>query len=131
VGFDSLPGGEQDDELFSGEEGSVDEVEFYKNKETAKGFVRTGRLRDAWNRCGTWTIYVAWGVAVLILASFFGGLVIAPFLPAERVNTELIFKIFDWVWRTSKESFLVISAYFFGRKHKFVSSIFHAITSDD
>ena len=63
VGFDSLPGGEQDDDLFSDVERSEGELESYRNKEKANVILRAGRLKNAWNRCGTWTIYGGWGLA--------------------------------------------------------------------
>lgn len=131
MGFDSLPGGEQDDESFNGAKRDGGEVEHYRNEEAAKSVVRTGRLKDAWNRCSTWTIYGVWGVVAMLLVSFLGGLIVSPYLPEERVNTDLIFKILNWVLGAFKELFLVISAYFFGRKHSLVTKIVQAITPDE
>lgn len=129
--FDSLPGDEQDDDSFSDAERNDKEVEYYKNREEANVIQRAGRIKDAWNRCGTWTIYGVWGVTAATLASFFGGLLLAPYLPEDWVNTELIFRVFNWALGASKELFLVVSAYVFGRNHKFVSGVISAITANE
>lgn len=129
--FDSLPGDEQDDEFFDDAERNDDEVEYYKNREEANAIQRAGRIRDALNRCSTWTIYGGWAVLALLATSFVGGLVLSPYLPEEWVNTKLIFNVFNWGLGASKELFLVVSAYVFGRNHKFVSGVISALTANE
>ncbi|MDE0070748.1 MAG: hypothetical protein OXO48_13605 [Caldilineaceae bacterium] len=129
--YDPLPSSEQNGDSGSNSEENDREVEQYYNKEKVNRIIRSGRIKDAFNRCGVGAIYAASTLVALIIVSFLGGLVIAPYLPEERVNTELIFGILNWIVGAFKEVFLAIGAFLLGRRFDVVSNVVQAVIPNE
>ena len=130
-GYSPLPSSEQNGNLPSNTEENDQEVEKYTKKEKVNNVLRVGRIKDALNRCGVWAIYGVSGLFALFILSFIGGLIIAPYLPEERVNTGLIFGVLDWFLGAFKEVFLAIGAFFLGRKFDVVSNAVQSVFPDE
>ena len=132
--YNSLPQPEQNGGLPLDIETNDREVERYDKTERVRGVLRVGRIRDAWNRCGVWAIYGVFVVSGLLIMSFVGGLVIAPYLPEGWVNTDLVFKVLDWALAAFKEVVLVLAAFAIGlteRKFDLLSNIVNAASSSE